>query len=305
MHKPFNVNKILIPIDFSESSNIALEHAVILCSKYNASLHLLHVLTVSYVDILPNLTATSSHINNTKELRKKVVEELDTIGKDFKEKHGVTYDIEVRNGSITKEIGRSARENKVDMIVMGTHGASGFEEFFLGSNAFRVVTAAAVPTLTIQSHVKKLGYDNIVLPIDSSKYTRDKVSIARAIAEAFGATIHIVGLITDEHQDEKGKFDVKIRQVEEYLDDRNVKHIKKIINGTDIAEMTNVYASVVNADLVVVMTEQEAATGLFVGPYAQRVVNHSKVPILSVTPIEIVEDIAKNELDGNNHPFYL
>lgn len=304
MHKPFNLQKILIPIDFSESANTALEHAAKLCTKYKASMHLLHILPGSYINVLPNLTATNPFFDNSKELKEKVVNELDNIGKKFKEEHNIDYEIEVKGGTISKSITRAAHEANADMIVMGTHGASGFEEFFLGSNAFRVVTSAIVPILTVQKHIGSSDYKNIVLPIDSSKYTRDKVSIARAMAEAYDATIHILGLITEEHEEEKGKFDLKIKQVEEYLDEKEVKHVKKLINGTDIAEMTNVYATVVEADLVIVMTEQEAATGLLMGPYAQRMVNHSKIPILSVTPYEIIEDFAQNSENNTKHPFY-
>lgn len=305
MKKPFNVNKILIPIDFSETSKLALEHAANLCQKFNSKLHLLHVYTSSNVDVLPNLTATSASESNEAKIKEMVTEELNTIGSDFKNKYNVEYQIEVREGKISKEISKTAIEVNADMIVMGTHGVSGFEEFFLGSNAYRTVTSSSVPVLTIQSHIKKIGYDKIVMPIDASKHTRDKASQVATIAKAFDSTVYIAALISENHEEEEKIFNLKVKQVEEYFDDQGVKHEKKVIHGENIADMTIEYSEEVGADLTVVMTEQESATGLFVGPYAQKVVNHSKTPILSVTPIEVIQSFSQDNLAGDYRPFYV
>lgn len=305
MKKPFNVNKILIPIDFSETSKLALEHAANLCSKFNSKLHLLHVHASSNTNVLPNLTATDASISNDDKVKEMVIEELNTIGNNFKEKYGVEYQIEVREGNISKEISLAAAEVEADMIVMGTHGVSGFEEFFLGSNAYRTVTSSSVPVLTIQKHITKIGYDKIVMPIDASKHTRDKASQVATFAEAFGSTVYIAALISEYHEEEENIFNLKVKQVEEFFDSKGVKHEKKVIHGDNIAEMTIKYSEEVGADLTVVMTEQESATGLFVGPYAQRVVNHSKTPILSVTPIEVIQSFSQDQLGGDYRPFYV
>ncbi|MEQ8624764.1 MAG: universal stress protein [Vicingaceae bacterium] len=305
MKKPFNVNKILIPIDFSETSKLALEHAANLCKKFNSKLHLLHVYTSSNVDVLPNLTATNANESNDEKLKKLITEELNDIGAEFKNKYNVDYQIEVREGKISKEISLTAVEAKADMIVMGTHGVSGFEEFFLGSNAYRTVTSSSVPVLTIQKHIKKMGYDKIVMPVDASKHTRDKASQVAAIAKAFDSTVYIAALISEDHEEEEKIFNLKVKQLEEFFDEKGVKHQKKVIHGKNIADMTLEYSSEIGADLTVVMTEQEAATGLFVGPYAQTVVNHSKIPILSVTPIEVIQSFSQDNLAGDYRPFYV
>jgi len=305
MKKPFHITKILIPLDFSDTSRLALEHAAHICSKFKADLHLLHVFTGSKADVLPNITATDANTSDNEGIKDKILDELDGIGKEFYQKYNVGYNIEVREGSVSKEIAKTAKEVDASMIVLGTHGVSGFEEFFLGSNAYRVVTAATMPVFTVQGHADKLGYDDIVLPIDSSKHTRDKVSQAATIAKAFDATVHIATLVTEEHEDEEAIFNLKIKQVEEYFDGMGVKHRRKVLHGDDVAEMTIEFAKSVNADLIVAMTEQEAATGLFMGPYAQRVVNHSPIPVMSVTPLETIKGFSQRTLGGDYRPFYI
>jgi nucleotide-binding universal stress UspA family protein len=183
---------------------------------------------------------------------------------------------------------------------MGTHGVSGYQEFFLGSNSFRVVTASSIPVLTVQCHAHKVGFNNIVLPIDGSKNSREKVSHAAAIATAYDATVHIAGLITKKHRKKEPIFNVKIKQVEDFLNKKGIKHTRRIVHGKDLANMTIDVAKEVDACLTVIMTEQEGSSGLFMGPFAQRIVNHSEVPILSVTPKKIVEKFSQN---GSYHSF--
>lgn len=303
MKNSFNINKILIPIDLSDTSKLAFEHAAYLCQKFGSSLHLLHVYKTSSVDVLPNLTATSPGISNASDLKAMVTEELEGLSDKFSDKYGVKCDIEIREGSVSKEIIETAKEVKADLIVMGTHGVSGFEEFFMGSNAYRVVTSSSIPVLTVQEKATKMGFENIVLPIDSSSHTRDKVAQAVTIAEAFNSKIHIAALIREENEEDQKIFNLKIKQVEEHLDHKGIQHDTRVLHGENIAEMTLTFAEAVKADLTVIMTDQENYTGFLVGPYAQRVVNHSKTPVLSVTPIGTIEGFSQNQLGGVSNPF--
>lgn len=301
MKRTLEVKTILIPVDFSETSKMALEHASNLCAKFGSTLHLLHVFTPMSSDVFPMLDV-ASEMQKVKESAK---EELSKMASSFKDRYGVNVHVEIRDGNPSREIVAAAKDLDVDMIVMGSHGASGLEEFFIGSNAYRVVTASTMPVLTVQKHADKFGYQNIALPIDSSKHTRDKVAEAAHLAKRFGATIHIGALITEEHEDEKNVFNLKVKQIEEYLSDEGVAFKTSFNHGENIAEMTIKHAKEVNADLIVIMTEQEAATGLFVGPYAQQIVNHSKIPVLSVTPIETVTSFGQDQLAGDYRPFYI
>lgn len=298
MKEKFEVHKILIPVDFSKTSKVALEHAANLCSKFKSELYLLHVFTSSNIDVFPNLEMSRDYSN----VKKAVSNEIESIANEFREKYGVKVSAEIKDGSISKEIVLTAEEVKADMIVMGTHGVSGFEEFFLGSNAYRVVTSSTVPVFTIQEDSKKTGYERILLPIDNSQHSRDKVAEAAYFAKAFGAKIHIAALVDKEGEEDKNKLNLKVKQVEDYLYNKGVEFDRTFLHGDDVADMTMDYAKKIDADLIFIMTEQEAATGLFVGPYAQRVVNHCKVPVISVTPLGILSD-TQNHLKGSFMPF--
>ena len=98
---------------------------------------------------------------------------------------------------------------------------------------------------------------------------------------------------------------MKVKQIMEYFDHRNIKYEHDEVHGDNIAEMVLAKADDEGADLIAIMTEQEARTGLFVGSYAQRIVNHSKIPVLSVTPFEIVERFSQSDLGGDYRPFYI
>ena len=305
MKTPFQVKKILIPIDFSSTSRLALEHAAHICKGFESELHLLHVYKNTSIDVLPNITATNAHGSSIDELKSLVNEELNEIGQKFAAKYNVSYNIEIREGSVSKEIVKTASEVKADMIVMGTHGVSGFEEFFMGSNAYKVVTSATMPVLTVQEHADKMGFENIILPVDSTPHTRDKVSQAVKLAETFGSTIHIAGLVRKEEEEDMPQFNIKIKQIQEHLDHHKVKYTTAMLHGSNIAELTLDFANKVNGDLTVIMTDQENYTGFFVGPYAQRIVNHSKIPVLSVTPIGEIEGFSQKTLGGDYRPFYI
>lgn len=298
MKEKFEVNKILIPIDFSKTSKVALEHAANLCAKFKSELYLLHVFTSSNIDVFPNLDMKRDYDN----VKNAVAKEMETVANDFREKYGVKVNAEIKDGSISKEIVQTAEEVEADMIVMGTHGVSGFEEFFLGSNAYRVVTSSSVPVFTIQQDSTKTAYEKILLPIDNSQHSRDKVAEAAFFAQAFGAKIYIAALVDEEGEEDKNKLNLKIKQVEDYLYNKGIDFDRTFLHGDDVAEMTLDYAEKVDADLIFIMTEQEAATGLFVGPYAQRVVNHSKIPVISVTPLGILSD-TQNQLKASFRPF--
>lgn len=300
MKKPFEINKILIPIDFSETSLLALEHAANFCSKFNSSLYLLHVYKGRDIDVLPDIGLGAT---DHESIKKKVITELEKLASGFNSDYGIEVDIEVKEGTIAKEIATTANEVDADMIVMGTHGTSGFEEYFIGSVAYKVVTASPLPVFTVQKHTKSKEYNNIFLGIDSSTHTRDKVSHVATLAKAFGSKVHLCSLITEEHEDEKNIFNLKIKQVKEYLDHKGVNYELCEVYGDNIAEMVLEKSKELGAEMIAIMTEQEASTGLFMGSYAQQIVNHSAIPVLSVTPFSVVESFSQSDLEANFRPF--
>jgi nucleotide-binding universal stress UspA family protein len=265
------IKKILIPTDFSETANLALEHAVKMASLVDAQITLVHVVsTFAFRVNLPELEVDEAA---GKKLSTVVGAKLASIAEEIGASHGVKVTTMVTSGRIREEVVRIADEIDADIIILGTHGVSGLREFFMGSNAFRIVSEAACPVLSVQQSGKSVGFSSIVVPIDNSFHSREKLGIAVRMANAYDAEVHVCGLRSYDHDDE------------DYLKEREVRFTTTTLFCSNIAASTMEFASEKNADLIVIMNEQEInTTGFFMGPYAQQVVNHSHIPVLSVRP---------------------
>ncbi|MEI6817074.1 MAG: universal stress protein [Bacteroidota bacterium] len=289
--KSLNIQNILIPIDFSETSLLALEHAVFMAKIYKAEITLLHVIeTMIYTSAI---TFPDAGHDLASVIETKAKEKLNEFATNLQEKEGIKINCLVETGRIYKSIVEIAETIKADMIIMGTHGVSGFREFVVGSNAFRVITESPCPTISVQTHITQVGFHSVVLPIDDSLASRQKVSYAADIALKYNAKIHIAGLITEEDDQFAKPFKMKITQIEEYLAQHNVKFDTKYLHGTDLAGMSLDYASELKADLIVIMTDQEPDyefSRIMMGPYSQHIVNHSKIPVMSInSTLNIIE----------------
>jgi nucleotide-binding universal stress UspA family protein len=277
--------KILIPTDFSETANLALEHAVFMAKLLDAEITLLHV--VSTFAFRVNLPEADVDESQNAKLSGAIGSRLNQIATEIREKSGVNVKTMVTSGRIREEVVRIADEIDADVIILGTHGVTGLKEFFMGSNAFRIVSEAACPVLSVQSSASRIGFQNIVVPIDNSFHSREKLGLAVRIAKTYNAQLHICGLRSHDHHDEdiNAKFRMKMKQVEDYVKEKAVNFSTTTLFCANIAKATMDYAKEKNADLIIIMNEQEVnATGFFMGPYAQQLVNHSSLPVLSIRP---------------------
>lgn len=146
---------ILCPTDFSEPAKKALEYACELAAQYGAELHLLHVLP----DPVAALTAYGPVVSAIpadweENMRTQVNQQLaDILDKNWEQ--GKTVQRAVSEGVPFAEIIRYAKDHAIDLIVMGTHGRTGFNHFIMGSEAEKVVRQAPCPVLTIAPEERK------------------------------------------------------------------------------------------------------------------------------------------------------
>jgi nucleotide-binding universal stress UspA family protein len=280
-----DIKRILIPTDFSDTAILALKHAVNLARLVDAQITLMHV--VSTFAFRVNLPEVDLDEAQNSKLSGAVGNKLSQIADEITAEHGIKVNTMVTSGRIREEVVRLADEIDADIIIIGTHGVSGLKEFFMGSNAFRIVSEAACPVLSVQKSDKALGFKNIVVPIDNSFHSREKLGISVRMARTFNAKLFICGLRSVDHNDEdlNAKFRMKMKQVEDYLEEKEVDFTTSTLFCSNIAKATMDYAAEMNADLIIIMNEQEInTTGFFMGPYAQQVVNHSTIPVLSIRP---------------------
>jgi nucleotide-binding universal stress UspA family protein len=198
-------------------------------------------------------------------------------------------DYKTRKGKVYIEIAQQAKAVNADLIIAGTHGVSGFEEFWIGSNAYRIVTHAPCPVITLRHDCKVEDISKIVIPIDSSQETRQKIPVASQVAQMFKSEVHILSLYTTSLKSVHKRVDNYARQVLDYLKERKVKHVSVVQESENITRTTIDYAESVGANLIAIMTEQETTpANIFLGPYAQQMVNHSPIPVLSMRSKELV-----------------
>jgi nucleotide-binding universal stress UspA family protein len=199
----------------------------------------------------------------------------------------------VRSGKVDKEIVNQAKYHDAYMVVMGTHGISGFEPFWIGSNAYRLVVNSPCPVVTIRYGMdasKRLS--KIVLPIDSTKESRQKVPFITELARHFKAEVLIVGLVTSGAM--RNLVISYCKQVENHLLQENVINSTHLVDADNITDATIKFAKENNGDLIAIMTEQETTlSNLLMGSYAQQMINHSHLPVLSLR--------AKNLYDFSLH----
>jgi nucleotide-binding universal stress UspA family protein len=290
--KKFIIKKILIPVDFSETANTALSHGVFMAKLHKAEVILLHTHeTIIYTSAI-DYSAISANVEYEALIEKSIKERLSDLVEKIHAESSVDVSARMEIGRIYRSIIDVAKEVDADIIVMGTHGVSGVQEFLIGSNTFRVVTESPCPVLSLQSSVTKYGFKNIVLPIDDSHASRQKVNHAIEIAKSYGSVIHIAGLISSDEKDHVHRMNIKIKQVEEYIKKHDIALTVKVINGSNLANMAQTYAKEIAADLIIIMTEQEPhLTGFLIGPYAQQVVNHSIIPVLSIHPEKVSDGL--------------
>ena len=145
------IRKILVPVDFSPSSRLAVEHAFLLAERFGATVHLLHAWEVPTY-LRPDLTVWAGDVSAT--LADHARSEADKAMKEFlgdtkaSERAGVTH--EVRAGSPFATILSAVETGGYDLVAMGTHGRSGIPHLVLGSVAERVVRHAPCPVLTVR-----------------------------------------------------------------------------------------------------------------------------------------------------------
>lgn len=276
------IRKILIPYDFSETAALSLEHAVFMAKLLKAEIVLLHIIeSVSFASALSQTFGSTE-----KKAEAEAIKKLEQLAKDIHMHHGVTLKIMTEFGKVYKRISAVAKDVEADIIVMGTHGESGYQKFNVGTNTSRVVERAPCPVISVQTHSKNLGFKKIVLPIDDSLTSRQKVNYALSVARNYNSQVIIVGLINFNSEDNKRKFRIKVEQVEEFLSAHEISCAVKYLEGDNLAKLTMQAGEESDADLLIIMTEQEPSiTGFFLGTFATQVVNHSKIPVMSVHPL--------------------
>ncbi|HZX62835.1 MAG TPA: universal stress protein [Bacteroidales bacterium] len=274
------MNNIVVAVDFSESSINAFLHALSIAQKCNTDLDLVWVRKSA-----EEKDKFDTSGDPTKEVK---VQFTDLIAKYQPELPGNKISYKIRTGKVYKEIADEAKECKAMLVVTGTHGASVFVEFWIGSNANRIVALSPCPVLTIRGGIDVARpLSRIVLPIDSTTETRQKATFTGYLAKKHNAQIHILSLYSTKAKAIRRNVDAYAEQVAKYFEEEGIKFLITSKEADNISDGMIEYAQSVDANLISIMTQQESTTAnLWMGPYAQQTVNRSPIPVLCIRPKE-------------------
>ena len=274
------MKNIIVGIDFSKGSLNAMKHAVSLTIKLNANLTLLYSLTPDAKII--EETSITLRTNILAVAEKKLAELTEYCQKQVYHSK-VKY--KIRIGKAAKEINEEVIEQGNALIVIGAHGSSGFEELFIGSTAMKIISICDCPVLTVRDNVSiHRDLTDMVVIIDSSRETLQKVKMAAVLAKAFQAKIHLIGLYTSKYRDLRVLVDAYLNKAEVYLTKRDVRLESTIIESDKDPKQIIEIAKKINANLIIAMKETDlyGDDAFVLTSFSQKLVNRSPVPVLTI-----------------------
>jgi len=274
---------ILVPTDFSEQSLVALKQARNMAWLMNGELFILHVSEEQGI-----ISSIFSREDQDKHLQE-TWEKINELSKEIEAESTVKVTSLVARGKIYEEIVHVAELIGASFIIMGTNGSAKVRSRFIGSNALRVVRESRVPVISIKGHPAREGFGTIVLPLDLTKETREKVNKAIELSRTFQAKVKVVSIILTDDEEVVHKLQLQLNQVHNFLNQAGVENTAELVNvsksGGSLGDEVIAYANSVQGDLIMIMTQQETNfTELFIGSAAQEVINNSEIPVCSIIP---------------------
>lgn len=271
---------ILVAIDFSKSSVHALRYAINIANIIEADIQMVWVNDLN--------TPETIFSNFPSELRLEKKENFEKLLSKYRKDliHG-KLDYILKKGKVHREIAKQAISTNVKLIITGTHGITGFEEYWIGSNAYRIITNAPCPVITIRNDYQfNKTIDKILFAIDNSPKTLGKLETSTEIAKLFNSHIHLLSIYSTTMSSLQKQVDNKLEKVLKHFKKNNIKNTVEKIKTDNITPAVLKYAKKNNVDLISIMTEQEGSTaGVFLGTSARQIVSNSEFPVLCVQPV--------------------
>ena len=287
--KNYTINRILVPVDFSPISENAIQTAVAISKRQLATVTLLYVVENTFVLFPPEAGGAAGLL--LPQLIKDANENLSQLAKNLRVTHDIVVNHIVQSGNPADEICRWALHKQIDLIVMGTHGASGLREFFLGSNAYRVVKNAPCPVMTLPGNNQWLDFKKILFPIRMVPHALDKYAVIRPIIRRNGSSLIVAGLVNSKDAADFVQMKAIVDSVRTLVADDDVICSSQVQTTDNIAREVLDIANQEKPDLIVITaTLDNTVRNFFLGPYTQDIVNHAQFPVLSIKPEFEVEE---------------
>lgn len=294
MHKSKQINvpmnKILIPVDFEKLSLVAIEQAFSLAHTFLAEITLLYVYESS--GLLSNIFSDAQK----SEILVSIDKRLSEIAGKAALSSGLTVNYRIEKGKVYSKIIEIAKEINAQFIVMGTRGSDqeGEQGNRIGSNTSKVIKSSKCPVITVNSDRIYSGCRNILLPLDLTIESRQKVTMGIEIAGYFGAGIKAVSaFLTKNEKVEAGRLYQQGEQVTNFVSSAGIDCTFDAVELKDdekavVPAMLKYAEQQGDIDLIIILTQQEfALVEYFVGAQWQEVIRLSKIPVMSIHPMDM------------------
>lgn len=259
-------NPIIVPWDFSDKAEFALEHAINYSTISKKSVAIVHIVK-RQKDI---------------ESASKKIDEL--IAKKSKERDCEIYSI-IKEGNIFTTITDIIEETNASLAIMGTHGIKGMQKL-TGSWALKVITGSKSPFIVVQAPPAERDVRDIIVPIDFKQENKEKLVWMNFINSLFKSKFHLVYI------DSQDKFTKKniisnIKVTVEYLESKGISYeINKLGSKGNLSDKTVEFAKVTDAAMIIIMTTKNIGTiDYVVGASEQKIIaNEAKIPVMTINP---------------------
>lgn len=275
---------IIVGTDFSEGSYMALELAIDVANRFQSDIILIWarreklLFSDEQLDTMTNLAQDKLQM---------LCDKYQPAMKYGKMRWQIT------NGKVAPALATTATRELASMIIIGTNGASGFEKYWIGSQAVRIVQDSPCPVLTVRQ-----GYDfhkkleRIVVPLRVNANSRQKVPPAASMAKIFDSEVHILSLL--DMKEEEGTLKAYVQQAIDYLEKEGVEYKVETREYSNYCDTVMNYCDDIKADLVVINTEQDRIISqIFLGTNAQQIVHRSQIPVLCIHPADYINVASK------------
>ncbi len=288
----YEIKNILVPTDFSETANNALRVAVGMAIRQHANVHLMHVVESANIGITPDGygllgTLQMPDLDNAAGLLIKHQQHISVANS------GLSVKTVLDTGNVSNCINKYVQENNINLVVMGTHGNSGVKDYFMGTNTYEVIKQAACPVLSIPASFDEVGFTSILYPVRNVEGVVEKYDYVKPIVEKNDASLHILGVSHEGEMEDLFLLSKKVTSVMDAIQHNKNYITCEIINCRDIAQKILEVAEKRMDDLMIInATLDKKWYQFFKGNFTQKIVNHSKIPVLSVKP-ELTPELIK------------
>ncbi len=273
------MKRILVPIDFSKEAECAAKVAADIARKTGSEIHLVHMLELPVTTVDPAEMNSVSSEPQIIYFMKLAHEKFDKfVNLPFFKGLSVIQSVQFQHAF--SGIIDESEKNNIDLIVMGSQGASGLQEMFIGSNTEKVVRRSRIPVLVVKKSIEEFKVDNMIFASDFNKESKTTFQRVANFAELFDARIHLLYINTIHNFNTTKNIEKRIAEFMADFDFDN--YTTNIYNDISIEKGILSFARDIDADLIALNTHgRSGLSQLFNGSIGQELANHALRPVIT------------------------